>query len=160
MNKRIPADEFAKLSAEEQERIIDAQAKQAIENGSAKEQMKAEWIEQHGPFVCNPDDMIITEECIRRAKRFVEKRAFMHLPLEERRKILVEQIEKLIDYYNSPEFDGLGGGDFIDYLSDEDVLREKEADDDFKHGRFDTVNTDEELKALFDAKTNKKDDNE
>ena len=39
----------------------------------------------------------------------------------------------------------------LEYLFDE-----VEADDDFKCGRFDTVNTDEELKALFDAKTNKK----
>lgn len=36
--------------------------------------------------------------------------------------------------------------------AEDELLKEAEADDDFKNGRFDIVNTAEELKALFEKK--------
>jgi Zn-dependent peptidase ImmA (M78 family)/DNA-binding XRE family transcriptional regulator len=46
----------------------------------------------------------------------IERRSFMKLPLEERRKLLAEQASKLEAYYgHNPETKGMGGGDIIDY---------------------------------------------
>lgn len=46
----------------------------------------------------------------------IERRSFMKLPLEERRKLLAEQAGKLEAYYGqNPETKGMGGGDIIDY---------------------------------------------
>lgn len=43
----------------------------------------------------------------------IEKKAFLKLPLEERRKLLAEQAAKLSSVYNeNPDVDGIGGGDF------------------------------------------------
>jgi len=43
----------------------------------------------------------------------MEKKAFLRLPLEERRKRLAEQAAKFSSSYDeSPEVDGIGGGDF------------------------------------------------
>lgn len=46
----------------------------------------------------------------------IERRSFMKLPLEERRKLLAEQAGKFEAYYGqNPETRGMGGGDIIDY---------------------------------------------
>lgn len=46
----------------------------------------------------------------------VQRRAFMRLPLEERRRLLAEQAEKLeAAYAEDPEVKGLGGGDIVEY---------------------------------------------
>ena len=43
----------------------------------------------------------------------IQKKAFLKLPLEERRKLLAEQAAKLSSVYNeNPDVDGIGGGDF------------------------------------------------
>jgi Zn-dependent peptidase ImmA (M78 family)/DNA-binding XRE family transcriptional regulator len=46
----------------------------------------------------------------------VERRAFMKLPLEERRRLLAEQAEKLVAHYDQDsEWRDLEAGDFVDY---------------------------------------------
>jgi len=46
----------------------------------------------------------------------IERRSFMKLPLEERRKLLAEQASNFETYYGqNPETRGIGGGDIIDY---------------------------------------------
>lgn len=46
----------------------------------------------------------------------VERRAFMKLPLEERRKILAEQMEKMMDHYKQDsEWKELQAGDLVEY---------------------------------------------
>lgn len=53
---------------------------------------------------------------VKEALTLIEKRSFMKLPMEERRKILSEQADKFEAYYaNNPETRGLGGGDIIEY---------------------------------------------
>ena len=45
----------------------------------------------------------------------IERRSFMKLPLEERRRLLAEQAGKFEAYYGqNPETKGIGGGDIID----------------------------------------------
>ena len=46
----------------------------------------------------------------------IERRSFMKLPLEERRKLLAEQASNFETYYGqNPETKGIGGGDISDY---------------------------------------------
>ena len=45
-----------------------------------------------------------------------ERRAFMKLPLSERRQILASQAEEMFEHYqNSPQWRELQAGDIIDY---------------------------------------------
>ncbi len=45
----------------------------------------------------------------------IERRAFLKLPLEKRRKMLAEQAKKMVDHYNTDsEWRELQGGDVID----------------------------------------------
>ena len=47
--------------------------------------------------------------------RLVDRRAFMRLPLQERRRILAEQAERVADHYGrDAEVRDLGGGDFLE----------------------------------------------
>ncbi|HAM52091.1 MAG TPA: hypothetical protein DCP92_15905 [Nitrospiraceae bacterium] len=53
---------------------------------------------------------------IKESLSLIEKRSFMKLPMEERRKILSEQADRFEAYYkNNPETRELGGGDIIEY---------------------------------------------
>lgn len=53
---------------------------------------------------------------IREPLSLIEKRSFMKLPMEERRKLLSEQADRFEAYYrNNPETRELGGGDIIEY---------------------------------------------
>ena len=46
----------------------------------------------------------------------VQRRAFMKLPMQERRRILAEQAERVAEHYRQePEVRDLGGGDLVDY---------------------------------------------
>ncbi|MFQ6090449.1 MAG: hypothetical protein ACE5LD_03320, partial [Candidatus Bipolaricaulia bacterium] len=46
----------------------------------------------------------------------IERRAFMKLPLEERRRLLAEQAERMAAYYaQDMEWRELGGGDLVEY---------------------------------------------
>ena len=49
-------------------------------------------------------------------KLFLDRKAFMKLPVEERRKILEEQSKALQNHYDElVEQEMPGGGDFVDY---------------------------------------------
>jgi hypothetical protein len=52
-----------------------------------------------------------------------ERRAFMKLPLEERRKILENQAERMAEYYEqhaaADDREHWQGGDIVDYKSDQ-----------------------------------------
>ena len=46
----------------------------------------------------------------------IERRSFMKLPLEKRRRILAEQAAKAVDYYATNEdWKELEGGDIVEY---------------------------------------------
>ena len=46
----------------------------------------------------------------------IERRAFMKLPLEERRRLLAEQAEKLAEHYaQDTEWRDVEGGDLVEY---------------------------------------------
>ena len=49
-------------------------------------------------------------------RSLIERRAFMRLPLEERRKLLAEQAEKMRDHYKrDSEWKDLQAGDLVEY---------------------------------------------
>jgi acyl-CoA reductase-like NAD-dependent aldehyde dehydrogenase len=49
-------------------------------------------------------------------RQFLDRKAFMKLPAEERRKILDEQSKALQKHYDElAEQEKTGGGDFVDY---------------------------------------------
>jgi Zn-dependent peptidase ImmA (M78 family)/DNA-binding XRE family transcriptional regulator len=53
---------------------------------------------------------------IKESLSLIERRSFMKLPLEERRKLMAEQASKFEAYYKqNPETREIGGGDIIDY---------------------------------------------
>jgi len=53
---------------------------------------------------------------IKESLSLIERRSFMKLPIEERRKLLSEQADRFEAYYGqNPETRELGGGDIIDY---------------------------------------------
>lgn len=90
----------------------------------------AEWPPEHPQWLHQNVLRAVAEEMLTRAEGeallgrsledgqslpLIEKRAFMKLPMEKRRKLLVEQAEKVVDYYtHHNEWVDFQGGDIIE----------------------------------------------
>ncbi len=62
------------------------------------------------------EEMVGEELAMDRPLSLIQRRAFMKLPLEERRRLMAEQAEKLaVSYAEDPERRNLGGGDLVEY---------------------------------------------
>ncbi|WP_054698341.1 hypothetical protein [Geotalea toluenoxydans] len=60
-------------------------------------------------------ERLIGEPLEEEHRQFLDRRAFMRLPVEERRKILEEQAKALQEHYEElAEREEPGGGDFLD----------------------------------------------